>query len=463
MPKLKPAKIPTHHLDPTERIRGFDEVELGYGLVEALAEADRCLRCPRPLCVEACPSRNDIPGFITALANGDVTTAAEVLARTTSLPSVCGRLCDHARQCEGACVVGRRGDPVAIGALERFVGDFADREIVPPRPRSPKAPAAASVAVVGAGPAGLAAAEVLQRAGHDVTVYDALEVAGGVLAWGIPSFRLPDAVLRRQLDRLDAFGVEFRLGVRLGRDLSVDELIERGHAAVFLAIGAGRPVRLGIPGEDLPGVYQANDFLARAKLSRLGLLGAIEPLSVGERVAVVGAGNTAMDAAQTAIRLGGPDVVVLYRRSETEMPARSEEVQGAREEGIQFRFLTGPTKFLADDTGRVAQIECVQMALQVGPAGARPRPVPIDGSAFGLACNTVILALGFAADDSLLSRIAGLDLGPGGYVKVDGETGRTSRAGVWAGGDLVTGPKTIVGAMAWGRRVAQDIDRALRA
>ncbi len=462
MPKLKPVKIPARRLDPSGRTLSFDEVELGYSLEEALAEADRCLRCPRPLCVEACPARNDIPGFITALAQADLAQAAEVLTQTSSFPAVCGRLCDHARQCEGACVVGRRGDPVAIGALERFVGDADRRAAASRESRALVRPARGAVAVVGAGPAGLAAAEVLRRAGCRVTVYDALEVAGGVLAWGIPTFRLPEEVLRSEVARLAALGVDFRLGVRLGGDLSLGDLLQEGHAAVFLAIGAGRPTRLGMPGEELPGVYQANDFLARAKLSGLELAMPVQAPVVGERVVVVGAGNTAMDAAQTARRLGGSDVLVLYRRSEAEVPARSEEVLSAREEGIRFRFLAGPTRFLAGEAGRVAQVECVEMDLQPGRAGEHPKPVPRPGSTFRLATDTVILALGFAVDRSLLGQIDGLDVGPGGFVQVDRETGRTSRAGVWAGGDLVTGPDTVVGAMAWGRRVARDIAACLQ-
>lgn len=459
MTKLNPRRVPVPTLDPVERGRHFGEVYPGYTEEQAIAEALRCILCPKPKCVEACPTRNDIPAFLKALQQRRFSDAMAVLERTNNLPAVCGRVCDHARQCEGACVIRKRGDPVAIGQMERFVADMAVGQAAL-RDRCPPDPVAGRVAIVGSGPAGLTAAEDLARRGHQVTVFEARPVAGGVLAWGIPIFRLPTWVLAAKLRQLASLGVEFRFGVRVGQDLSVEQLFQDGYQAVLLGVGTERPRPIDVPGETLQGVWQATDFLARVKLGEMEA-SPNPALQVGESVAVIGAGNTAFDAAQTALRLGASEVTIVYRRSFAEVPARLDEIESARQEGVRLHFLAAPTRFLGDAEGRVRQMECIRMKLSEPEADGRRRPVPDPGTEFLVDVDTVVLALGFQVDGICLKNAEEIKTGSGGLVATDQEAFRTSRQGVWAAGDIVTGPNTVVAAVAQAKRAALDIHRYL--
>ncbi len=474
-------------LDPKDRVWSFDEVELGYTLREAMEEANRCLRCPEPSCVQGCPVHNRIPDFIVALLEGDFAKGTNILRQTTNLPSVCGRVCDKARQCEGACVLAREGgDAVAIGNLERFLGDWEVQEGLVQRRGKTRLPSTGKkVAVVGSGPSGLAAAADLASLGHQVTVFESLPVVGGALAWGIPAFRLPPSIVEAEVGRLAALGVDFKTGVKVGVDTTVDDLFSQGFKAVFIGAGATVSTSMGIPGEDLKGVYTATEFLSRAKLSRLGASEYASP-AVGERLAVIGAGNTAMDVAQTALRLrdalelpefadghttmdvaetalrlGFRQVTVVYRRSEAEMPARKEEVESAKEEGTRFRFLTAPVRFIGDEKGRVVAMECIEMELGRPDSRGRREPVPKPGTEFNQEVDTVILALGYRPEPILAQTTRGLQAQKGAQLTADARTGRSSREGVWCGGDIVSGADTVVRAMGAGKRAAGDINQYL--
>lgn len=451
MPKLNPRRVPFRRLQPAERRRSFEEIEQGYSLEEALAEAERCLRCPARPCVSACPAGNLIPDWIGALSEGRLEEAARIIHLRSVFPAICSRLCDQSQQCEGACVVGKRGDPVAIGRLERFVGDW--EQATRPRARPPERRTGRRVAIVGAGPCGMAAAVSLAERGHEVHLFDELSAIGGVLAWGIPTFRLPEPVLWAETSRLLDLSVVFHGGVRLGADLGLDDLFMRDFQAVLLATGAPVPSPLGVPGEDLPGVLSSTEFLAGVKLRG--------ERPAARRVLVFGGGNTAMDAAATAVRLGAEQVTIVYRRSRAELRARPEEIRSAEEEGIAFEFQAVPLAFLADEHGRLVGARCARTAL--GPRGAEGRATArlLAGSEFELPADLAVLALGFRPDPRLRAELRGVQLDERGYVVADPATGRTSRPGVWAGGDLVTGPSTVVGAMAWGLRAAADIDRFL--
>ena len=475
-------------LDPHDRVWSFDEVEPGYPLSDALVEADRCLRCPEPRCVEGCPAHNRIPDFIAALKDGNFRRGIDILRETTDFPGICGRVCDKARQCEGACILAKEGgDPIAIGLLERFLAEWEREDGVRlARARQRASASGRQVAVVGSGPSGLAAAEELALAGHQVTIFEALPVIGGALAWGIPTFRLPHAVLQTEIDFLRGLAVEFRLNTRIGPQLSIDYLLQNGFDAVFVAAGAVLPQSPGVPGEDLEGVYTATEFLSLAKLARVHPEPSWHAPAVGERLAVIGAGNTAMDVAQTAVRLslteyqersvsqttmdvaetaarlGFREVTVVYRRSEEDMPARREEIESAREEGVRFRFLTAPVRFLGDEHDHLKAMECLEMAL--GPPDRRGRraPIPKPATEFILEVDTVVLALGYQVDPGLARATPGVATDQSGTVVIDRATGRTSRDGVWAGGDVVDGPDTVVRAMVAGRRAAADIHRYLQ-
>ncbi|HLB12052.1 MAG TPA: NAD(P)-dependent oxidoreductase [Dehalococcoidia bacterium] len=475
-------------LDPKDRVWSFEEVELGYTVREAMEEANRCLRCPEPSCVQGCPVHNRIPDFIASLLDGDFARGLNVLRQTTNLPAVCGRVCDKARQCEGACVLAREGgDAVAIGTLERFLGDWEVEQGLVQKRASFRLPSTGKkVAVVGSGPSGLAVAADLASVGHQVTIFESLPVMGGALAWGIPAFRLPPNILDAEIERLSGLGVEFKTNTKVGVSVSVDDLFGQGYKAVFVGAGASVSTGMGIPGEDLRGVYTATEFLSRAKLSRLGR-GDYSPPEVGERLAVIGAGNTAMDVAQTALRmrealdvaalgdghttmdvaetalrLGFRQVTVVYRRSEAEMPARKEEVESAKEEGTRFRFLTAPVRFIGDEKSRVVAMECIEMELGRPDSRGRREPVRKPGTEFTIDVDTVILALGYRPEPVLTQSTSGLAAQKGGQITADPKTGRSSRQGVWCGGDIVTGADTVVRAMGAGKRAAQDIDRHLR-
>ena len=454
----KIPRVPVREQDPAVRATNFEEVCLGYNLEEATLEATRCLNCKNPRCVAACPVGIQIPNFISALMNGDIKGAADVIAQDSSLPSICGRVCPQESQCEGSCILGIKGESVAIGKLERFVGDWRlnnPQDVTIPEKNGKK------VAIVGSGPAGLACASDLAKLGYEVTVFEALHEVGGVLVYGIPEFRLPkSAVVAKEIDSVRRLGVQFETDVIVGRTVTVDSLLdEEGFDAVFVGSGAGLPRFMGIEGENLNGVLSANEFLTRANLMRAYDDQYDTPIYVGKRVVVVGGGNVAMDAVRTAKRLGA-EATIVYRRSETELPARVEEVHHAKEEGIEFRMLTNPTRILGDEKGWVTGINCVAMELGEPDASGRRSPIEVAGSDFEIACDVVIMALGTSPNPLIASTTSNLDTTRRGCIVAD-EAGQTSRPGVFAGGDAVTGAATVILAMGAGRKAAKAIDEYL--
>ena len=453
-------RVPVREQDPKKRAANFKEVCYGYNAEEAALEASRCLNCPRPRCVEKCPVHINIPGFIRHIDEGDLAAAAETIHSDSSLPSVCGRVCPQESQCEGACVLGIKGEPVAIGKLERFVGDWAI-EHADELGKPEITPNGKRVAIVGSGPAGLACASDLARAGYGVKIFEALHKIGGVLVYGIPEFRLPkDRIVAKEVEAVKRLGVEIEPDVIIGRTMTVDDLLDReGYDAVFVGSGAGLPRFMGIPGENLNGVYSANEFLTRANLMKAYDEEYDTPIYAGRKVVVVGGGNVAMDAVRTAKRLGAESVIV-YRRSEAELPARVEEVHHAKQEGIDFQMLTNPTEITGDEKGWVNGIRCVRMELGEPDASGRRSPVKIEGSDFSIDCDVVIMALGTSPNPLIKSTTKGLDTNRKGCIVAD-EEGRTSREGVFAGGDAVTGAATVILAMGAGRKAAKAIDEYL--
>ena len=455
----KIPRVAVREQDPARRATNFEEVCYGYDLEEATLEASRCLNCRNPRCVAACPVGIRIPEFIEALGRGDLPAAAGVIARDSSLPSVCGRVCPQETQCEGSCILGIKGEPVAIGKLERFVGDW-QLEHEPEVPQV--APNGHRVAVVGSGPAGLACASDLAKMGYTVKVFEALHEVGGVLVYGIPEFRLPkERIVAREIAEVQRLGVEIETDVIVGRTLTVDALLdEEGFDAVFIGSGAGLPRFMGIPGENLNGVVSANEFLTRANLMRAYDEEYDTPIYVGKRVVVVGGGNVAMDAVRTARRLGA-EATIVYRRSENELPARAEEVHHAKEEGIRFRMLTNPVEVLGTDDGWVRGMRCVEMELGEPDASGRRSPVVKPGSEFDIECDVAIMALGTSPNPLLAATTAGLETDRRGCITADAG-GATTRAGVFAGGDAVTGAATVILAMGAGRTAAKAIDEYIR-
>ncbi len=450
--------------DPAERVHNWLEVFTGFDLTAAKVEATRCIQCPAAPCIKACPVGNDIPGALWQLEQGDIIGAANKFRETSNMPDMCGRLCPQERLCEGDCVVNNPKTgirPVAIGKLEAFVSDEQVRLMGIPTPPIPPA-TGHRVAVVGSGPAGLACAEELRKHGHAVTVFDQWPQPGGILRYGIPNFKLAKEVLTRLLAHLRAIGVEFVLNARVGSDRTVDDLLVQGYNAVFLGHGAPVGGTLGIPGEDLRNVYQATEFLVRGNLNPAELPEQMRsPLSVGQRVAVVGAGDTAMDCVRTAVRLGADTVTCLYRRTEAEMLGRREERQHAREEGVHFEFLTVPIRLLGDEEDSVAALECMRLVLGEPDASGRPHPIPIEGSEFTIQVDTVVLAIGYGPDPLISETTHGLESVRGGLIVVDQATGATSRPGVFAGGDDARGADLVVTAVADGRRGAAAIHQYL--
>ena len=457
MANNKLPRVPVREQDPVRRASNFEEVCYGYDAEEALTEASRCLHCKNPRCVAACPVNIRIPDFIAALAAGDTAQAAAIIGEDSSLPSVCGRVCPQETQCEGSCVLGIKGEPVAIGKLERYVGDWqlehGTAEPVRTVPRNGH-----RVAVVGSGPAGLACASDLAKMGYEVKVLEALHKVGGVLVYGIPEFRLPkERIVAREIEAVRALGVEFETDVIVGRTVTVDSLLDdEGFEAVFIGSGAGLPRFMGIPGENLNGVVSANEFLTRTNLMHAYDPAYDTPIQVGRHVVVVGGGNVAMDAVRTAKRLGA-EATIVYRRSEKELPARAEEVHHARAEGIEFRMLTNPVEVLGDDKGWVCGIRCVEMELGEPDASGRRSPVVKAGSEFELECDVVVMALGTSPNPLLAATTAGLETDRRGCISADA-AGATTRAGIFAGGDAVTGAATVILAMGAGRKAAQAID-----
>ncbi len=468
MANMNPKKNPMPSQSPEVRAHNFDEVALGYTEAAALDEALRCLNCKNMPCVSGCPVNIHIPEFIARVKEGDFEGAYRVIYESSSLPAVCGRVCPQETQCESRCVRGIKGEPVGIGRLERFVADWHNAHCTDnPTPVSKNGH---RVAIVGSGPSGLTCAGDLARCGYDVTVFEALHTAGGVLVYGIPEFRLPKAIVKTEVDNLKAMGVEVMTNVVIGKTLTVDELFSMGYEAIFIGTGAGLPSFMGIPGESLCGVYSANEFLTRSNLMRSYKENSATPIMKGGRVAVVGGGNVAMDAARTALRLGAEKVYVVYRRSMDELPARREEVEHAEEEGIEFRLLTNPKEILGynnpDDrrdpkNGFVTGIRCVRMELGEPDERGRRRPVEIEGSEFVLDVDTVVISIGTSPNPLIKSTTSGLDVNSRGGIIVT-EGGKTSREGVFAGGDAVTGAATVISAMGAGKAAARAIDEYIR-
>lgn len=446
---------------PEVRRRNFDEVPLGISPETAMKEARRCLQCKKPSCVEGCPVSIDIPGFVKLIGEGEFTKATRKIWERNALPAVCGRVCPQESQCEGLCIVGKRDEPVAIGNLERFAADHERKHGKGELP--PKAePTGKKVAVVGSGPSGLTVAGDLVLKGHDVTIYEAFHRPGGVLVYGIPEFRLPKEIVFQEVNFLERLGVNLVCNAVVGRTVSLEELFEEGYDAIFLGVGAGLPRFLNVPGENLIGIFSANEYLTRSNLMKAYRFPEYDtPIIKGKNVITLGAGNVAMDAARTALRLGAEVSRIVYRRSREEVPARAAEVHHAEEEGVDFHFLTAPTKFIGDEKGRVVGMEGLKMELGEPDASGRRRPIPIKGSEFELECDLVIIAVGAGANPLLTQSTEGLELNKWGYIVADAETGKTSRKGVWAGGDIVTGSATVILAMGAGRIAADSIHKYL--
>ena len=458
-------KIDRQHMparDAGERSAGFGEVNLGLAEQIAILEAQRCLECKNAKCITGCPVQIDIPKFVSRLGNGDLPGAAAVLLNDNALPGISGRVCPQEKQCEAECIRGLKGEPVAIGYLERFVADWAREHRNGQNKAEPPQPTGFKVAVVGSGPAGLTAAGELAKRGHSVTVFEALHEPGGVLVYGIPEFRLPKAIVHQEVENLKKLGVEIVCNVIIGRTYTIDDLMkEEGFHAVFIANGAGLPVFLGIPGENLKGVYSANEFLTRVNLMRAYNTESDTPVLRPKKAVVIGGGNTAMDGVRTSRRLGADPATLVYRRSRDEMPARLEEVIHAEEEGVVFQMLTNPLEILGDDKGWVRAIKCQKMGLGEPDKSGRPRPVPIPGSEFEVECDVVIEAIGTRANPLLTATTPDLKVNAKGYIEVDADN-MTSKPGVFAGGDIVRGAATVILAMGDGKRTAAAVDRYLK-
>ncbi|MDO8472975.1 MAG: NADPH-dependent glutamate synthase [Dehalococcoidia bacterium] len=459
--KLKLNRIDMPKQEPAVRAKNFGEVATGFTAEMAKEEASRCIQCAKRNCVAGCPVNVDIPDFIAALRTGNMPLATHSLKAKNALPGVCGRVCPQESQCEKVCTLAKKGAAIGIGRLERYVADWALKEGFKEDTKMAK-PTGLKVAVVGTGPAGLTAAADLAKGGHSVTMFEALHVAGGVLMYGIPEFRLPKQIVQSEVNFVKSLGVEIKLDWVVGRTLTVDELQADGYKAIFLGTGAGLPMFMHIPGENLGGVYSANEFLTRINLMKAYLFPQYRtPVIVGEVVAVVGAGNVAMDAARCALRLGAKKVYIVYRRSRAEMPARHEELENAEEEGIIFKLLTNPVKFTGNDKGQVTGMTCVEMELGEPDASGRRRPVEKKGSEFAIDVNTVVIALGTVPNPLVPSTTEGLNVTEHGTVTTDAVTGLTSKKAVWAGGDVATGAATVISAMGAGKRAAAAMNKYL--
>ena len=449
--------------DPKVRRNNFDEVALGYSAEQAVAEAQRCLNCKKPFCVGGCPVGIDIPGFVTAIAEGDFDRAALTLKERNALPAICGRVCPQEDKCEKYCVLGKKWEPLAIGRLERFASDWETKqgkmnlpEIAPPTGRK--------VGIVGSGPAGLTVAADLAMLGHGVTIFEALHAPGGVLVYGIPEFRLPKSIVAREVEFIEKLGVKVEVNFVVGATRTIDELMkDEGYDAIFIATGAGLPYFMNIPGENLNGVYSANEFLTRSNLMKAYRFPSYDtPIKVGKKVAVVGGGNVAMDSVRTAMRLGAEDVYCVYRRSRAEMPAREEEIENALEEEMILKELHNPIRIIGDEKGWVKQMECIKMELGEPDASGRRRPVPIEGSEFLIDVDVAVIAIGQGPNPLVPSTTPGLETNKWGNILADDETGLTSLEGVYAGGDIVTGAATVILAMGAGRKAANAIHEYLK-
>ncbi len=453
-------KVPVREQDAKVRAANFEEVCLGYNKEEAMEEAVRCINCKNAQCIKGCPVSIDIPGFIEKVKDGDIEAAYQVISESSALPAVCGRVCPQESQCEGKCIRGIKGEPISIGKLERFVADWAAENDI--KPQGAKEKNGKKVAVIGSGPAGLTCAGDLAKMGYEVTIFEALHEPGGVLVYGIPEFRLPKTkVVAKEIENVKALGVKIETNVVIGKSVTIDELIsEEGFDAVFIGSGAGLPKFMGIPGEQANGVFSANEYLTRSNLMKAFDENSNTPITRGNKVAVVGGGNVAMDAARTALRLGA-EVHIVYRRSEEELPARVEEVHHAKEEGIIFDLLTNPVEILQDENGWVSGMKCIRMELGEPDESGRRRPVEVPGSEFVIEADTVIMSLGTSPNPLISSTTEGLEINKWKCIVADEEFGKTSKEGVYAGGDAVTGAATVILAMGAGRAGAKGIDEYL--
>lgn len=459
MPNMTLTKVPMPEQDPNVRNKNFDEVALGYTKEMAMEEATRCIQCKNKPCMTGCPVRVRIPEFIKEVAEGNFEEAYKIITSTNGLPAVCGRVCPQESQCEGKCVRGIKGEPVSIGRLERFVADYhlahSNDDATKPVSNGKK------VAVIGAGPAGLTCAGDLAKLGYEVTIFEAFHKAGGVLVYGIPEFRLPKAIVQQEVSNLEKLGVKIETNMVIGRVISIDEIMEMGFEAVFIGSGAGLPSFMGIEGEALVGVYSANEYLTRANLMKAYIDEYDTPVIKSKKVAVVGGGNVAMDAARTALRLGAKKVYIVYRRGMEELPARAEEIHHAIEEGIEFKTLHNPVKIIGDENGRVSKIECIQMELGEPDDSGRRRPIPVEGSNFEMDVDTVIMSIGTSPNPLLRTTTEGLEANKWGCLIVNEDTLETTRKNVYAGGDAVTGAATVILAMGAGKQAAESIHERL--
>jgi glutamate synthase (NADPH/NADH) small chain len=460
--KQKALREPMPKQEVNERIKNFNEVALGYTEEQARKEAERCIQCPKPLCIKGCPVDINIPEFIKLIVEGKYVEAARRIKEDDILPCMTGRVCPQEDQCEAQCVLGLKGEPVAIGKLERFVADY---EAAHSKVKSPPMQAKKNkkVAVVGSGPSSLTVAADCARMGYDVHIFEALHKPGGVLVYGIPEFRLPKEIVGREVEALKKMGVKLECNVIVGRTITIEQLFEEGYQAIFLGLGAGLPRFMGIEGENLLGIYSANEFLTRINLMKAYKFPEYDtPISIGKKVAVIGGGNVAMDSARSAIRLGAEEVHIIYRRSRQEMPARDEEIENAEEEGVIFDLLVNPVKFIGNEKGWVEAIKLIKMELGKEDDSGRRRPIPVPGSEFIYDMDTVVVAIGQKANPILLDVTPEIKKNKWGYIEADPETGKTSMKGVFAGGDIVTGEATVIAAMGAGRKAAEAIDEFLK-
>jgi len=456
-PKIQRKEVAASYQDPKNRINNFDEVSLGYSIEEATSEAERCLQCPKPQCIKGCPVEVNIPKFIQLLKDHRFDEAIKTVKEKNVLPAICGRVCPQETQCQLKCILGKIGDPISIGRLERFVADWERKKgfKLVPKPES----TGFRVAIIGAGPAGLTAAAELAKQGHEVVLFEALHSPGGVLVYGIPEFRLPKIIVETEVEYIKKLGVQIQYNCLVGRTVTIPELLRNGYDAVFIGTGAGLPRFMGIPNENLCGIYSSNEFLIRVNLMKAYKFPEYEtPITVGEKVAVIGGGNVAMDAARSALRLGAKKTTIVYRRSRNEVPAREEEVKNAEEEGVTFNFLTNPIKFINNEKGWVKAMECIKMQLGEPDSSGRRRPKPIENSEFTLDVDTVIIAIGRTPNPIIQQTTKGINVTKWGTILTD-EKGKTNLKRVYAGGDVVTGEATVISAMGAGKKAAETIHK----